>query len=179
MELSSGQRREYVYQVALDSYGGDPMHPDWAFAEPEQRRRKLYPVIEPLRAAFKIVEFSNLDDGVSLSFELTEKRGWFLRDSSEAHAVWTLWLSAAAPVALLVEGRSDVKDIRRDDVMSDESKSTYRSGQKIIDTIHAAGFSLLSAEDVEATVIFKAYQEGFPVTLFVMLFEEEEVPWWT
>jgi len=112
MELSNGQRREYVYQVALDSYGGDPMHPDWAFAEPEQRRRKLYPVIEPLRAAFKIVEFSNLDDGVSLSFELTEKRGGFLRDSSEAHAVWTLWLSAAAPVALLVEGRSDVKDIR-------------------------------------------------------------------
>jgi hypothetical protein len=63
--------------------------------------------------------------------------------------------------------------------MSDESKSTYRSGQRIIDTIHAAGFSLLSAEDVEATVIFKPYQEVFPVTLFVMLFEEEEVPWWT
>ncbi|WIY02430.1 hypothetical protein QRX60_00715 [Amycolatopsis mongoliensis] len=92
--------------------------------------------------------------------------------------VWSLWLSAVGPFALLARTPVD-GEIARSDVVVGVGPETPPEGARIITLLREAGVRLLSAEEVETTVVdFLPWDGRFPVSLFVVLFGDTDVPWW-
>ncbi|MEV7098892.1 hypothetical protein AB0M80_39290 [Amycolatopsis sp. NPDC051045] len=50
--------------------------------------------------------------------------------------------------------------------------------KRIIEMLREAGLTWLSAGEIEATVDFHPPDGRFPVSTFVLLFGESDVPWW-
>jgi len=175
MGLGSEDRLTEIYQFARHAYH-DLNDPDYGFFADGNRRKTLSAVINRLRQLVDVTDWSDYEDGVSLRSTLEEKRHWWQSKSTEP--IWTLWLSAVGPFGLLLETPVTSSELSRDDVVMTIDESESQLGRRITGILREEGVRLLAPADVEATVGFKPYHEVFPVTAFVMLFEEENVPWW-
>ncbi|MFT7866997.1 MULTISPECIES: hypothetical protein [Amycolatopsis] len=74
---------------------------------------------------------------------------------------------------------SDVgRELARADVVTGSSEDRSAEEKRIIELLRDAGLTLLSGEEVETTVGFHPPDGRFPVSTYVMLFGESDVPWW-
>lgn len=171
MALDMEKRLEEFLAHARSAYG-DLQNPDYGFFGDALEVRPWRPVVDRLREFMRVEDWTDREDGVSFTYELQVKR-------RRRHApVWSVWLSAVGPFALLGGGPPDI-ELRRADVVTKPRPDGHADEARIIQVLEEAGIQLLSAEEVEWTVNdFRPWDGRFPVSVFVLLFGESDVPWW-
>ena len=165
------KRLEEFLAHARSAYG-DLQNPDYGFFGDALEVRPWRPVVDRLREFMRVEDWTDREDDVSFSYELMVKQ------RRRRSFVWVLWLSAVGPFALLAGVPLDT-EVSRADVITEPRADGSPEETRIVQVLREAGIQLLSAEEVEWTVNdFRPWDGRFPVSVFVLLFGESDVPWW-
>ncbi|WP_326948315.1 hypothetical protein OG439_05850 [Amycolatopsis sp. NBC_01307] len=146
---------------------GDLRKPDYGFFQDALATRPWEPVMARLQEFLRVEDWTDREDDVSFSYVLTTGR---------RSPGWLLWLSAVGPFALLVYCPADDEIVRADVVV--EANPDRPSEMRVVAVLREAGVRLLSAGEIETTVDFRPMDGRFPVSLFVLVFGDTDVPWW-
>lgn len=126
-------------------------------------------VIDELKGIVNVEDWTDREDGVGISLELSARGG------GRGSGVWSLWLSAVGPYALLA---FSVGEIRREDVLVSPRPDASCEERRIIEVLREANFLMVSADDAERAVVeFCPEEKDFPSSTFLMIFGESGVPW--
>jgi len=168
MALGKEDRSEEFLEHARRAYG-DLQNPYYGFFSDALRDNRWKSLLDGLGEFLDVEDWTDSLD-VSVSYTLTpRRRRW---------SGWSLWLSAVGPYAFLAYGEDPDTPLTRADVVAGAGENRPAEEKRIIELLRAAGLTLLSAEEIEATVDFRPPDGRFPVSTFVMLFGESDVPWW-
>jgi hypothetical protein len=149
---------------------GDLQKPDYSFFSEALETLPWRPVIDQLRQFLRVEDWTDREDDVSFSY--------VLKPGHRARAAWLLWLSAVGPFALLTYGLADT-ELERGHVLTEPRAEGPAEEARIVQVLRDAGLQLLSAEEVESTVVdFRPWNGKFPASTFVLLFGDTDVPWW-
>lgn len=160
-------RTEPFLEHARRAYG-DLQNPYYGFFAEALNTRPWEPLVDRLRQFVRVEDWTDHVDDVSFSYVLDPRHG---------PGFWSLWLSAVGPFALLTYSLSE-QEILRSDVVTGVEPDRRTEETRIVTAIQDAGVRLLSAAEIETTVDFRPGDGRFPVSLFVMVFGETDVPWW-
>jgi len=148
---------------------GDLQKPDYGFFAEALRTRPCERLMSRFREFLRVEDWTDREDDVSFSYVLKVRRG---------SAGWLLWLSAVGPFAFLVYSPTD-DEIVRSDVVTGVRDGGFAEEARIVGLLQDEGFRLLSAIQIESMVNeFRPWDGRFPVSLFVVLFGDTDVPWW-
>jgi hypothetical protein len=147
---------------------GDLQNPDYGFFAEALTTEPWRPVVDQLRQFLRVEDWTDREDDVSFSYVLKTGR---------RSPAWSLWLSAVGPFALLVYIPGDADLVRADAVTKGRADRPPEEA-RIVGVLQEAGLQLLSAEEVEASVDFRPMDGRFPVSVFLLLFGDSDVPWW-
>ncbi len=167
MALGMEDRSEESLEHARRAYG-DLQNPYYGFFSDALRDNRWKPVLDGFREFLHVEDWTDPLD-VSVSYTLQPHR--------RSRSAWSLWLSAVGPYSLLTYSDAG-RELARADVVTGFGEDRPAEEKRIIELLRDAGLTLLSAEEVEATVDFHPPDGRFPVSAFVMLFGESDVPWW-
>jgi len=148
----------------------DVRNPHYGFFADVQEANPWKSLLNGFGEFLDVEEWTDRSDDVSFSYVLTPHR--------RSRSFWLLWLSAVGPYALLAYGEGPDTPLARADVVTGCGENRPAEEDRVIDLLRDAGLTLLSAEEIEATVDFRPPDGRFPVSTFVMLFGESDVPWW-
>jgi hypothetical protein len=157
-----------IVEYARNAYK-DLGDPDYHFFAAALARDPWQGLTNELSAFVKVEDWTDRDNGVGFSYVLVDRH--------DKSASWSLWLSAVGPFAFLCVNPAH-GELRRQDVLVSPIGSTNSVERQIIGAIGASGARLLDAEAVETSVDFAASDGRFPTSVFVLLFGEDDVPWW-
>ncbi|PRX44432.1 hypothetical protein B0I32_15119 [Nonomuraea fuscirosea] len=146
---------------------GDLRKPDYLFFRHAQENNPWAGLLKSLSARFKLEDWSDWEDGVGFSYAV--------RGRADSKRSWSLWLSAVGPYAFLCANVAET--LRRQDVIT-SADVTDPDPAELVRELHAAGATLLTADEIETTVDFTSFEGKYPASTFVLLFGEEDVPWW-
>ncbi|MGW4062826.1 hypothetical protein ACWEGE_31400 [Amycolatopsis sp. NPDC004747] len=168
MALGMEDRSEEFLEHARRAYG-DLQNPYYGFFSDALRDNRWKPLLDGFREFLDVEDWTDPLD-VSVSYTLQPHR--------RSRSGWSLWLSAVGPYAFLAYGDAPDTPLARADVVTGADENRPLEEKRIIELLREAGLTLLSAEEVEATVDFHPPDGRFPVSTFAMLFGESDVPWW-
>ncbi|WP_328614436.1 hypothetical protein OHS18_41250 [Amycolatopsis sp. NBC_00355] len=169
MALGREDRSEEFLEHARRAYG-DLRNPYYGFFADAQENNPWKSLLRGFGEFLDVEEWTDRTDDVSFSYVLSPHR--------RSRSGWLLWLSAVGPYAFLAYGDDPDTPLARDDVVTDFGEDRPAEEKRIIELLRNAGLTLLSAEEIEMTVDFHPPDGSFPVSAFVMLFSESDVPWW-
>lgn len=169
MALGKEDRSEEFLEHARRAYG-DLRNPYYGFFADAQGNNPWKPLLRGFGEFLDVEEWTDRTDDVSFSYVLTPHR--------RSRSSWSLWLSAVGPYALLAYSEDPDTPLARADVVTGSGEDRHAEEKRIIEMLRDAGLTLLSAEEIEMTVDFHPPDGRFPVSTFVMLFGESDVPWW-
>ncbi|WP_410586215.1 hypothetical protein [Amycolatopsis sp. lyj-23] len=149
---------------------GDLRNPYYGFFADAQENDPWKSLLRRFAEFLSVEEWTDRTDDVSFSYVLTPHR--------RSRSAWLLWLSAVGPYAFLAYGEDPDTPLARADVVTGSAENRPAEENRIIEMLREAGLTLLSAEEIEATVDFHPPDGRFPVSTFVLLFGESDVPWW-
>lgn len=170
--------KEEVITYARQAYG-DLLKPDYSFFSEAWEQQPWRPVVDELRQFLRVEDWTNGNDDVSFSYVLQPPRRFsLLRRERRPAMAWTVWLSAVGPFALFAGGPADT-ELVREEVIVEPRPDGPAEEARVVEILKKAGVKLLSAEDVEQTVVeFRPWDGRFPASVFVVLFSDTDVPWW-
>ncbi|MEV1118193.1 hypothetical protein AB0I91_24280 [Actinosynnema sp. NPDC049800] len=155
-----------VLRYARAAYG-DLGKPDYSFFQRARENNPWAGLLKSLSARFKLEDWTDWEDGVGFSYTV--------RSRADSNRSWSLWLSAVGPYALLCANVAET--LRRQDVITFADEADPDPAD-LVRELHAASLTLLTADEVETTVDFTSFEGKYPASTFVLLFGEEDVPWW-
>lgn len=169
---------EEVITYARQAYG-DLLKPDYKFFAEALEAQPWRALVEELRQFLRVSDETDYEDGVSFCYALEPPRRFsLLRREPRPAKVWTVWLSAVGPFALFAGGPPYV-DLVREEVIVEPRPDGPPEEAQVVEILKEAGFKLLSANDIEQTVVeFRPWDGRFPASVFVVLFGDTDVPWW-
>lgn len=158
---------------------GDLHKPNYSFFSEAWERQPWKPVIDELRQFLRVEDWTNGNDDVSFSYVLQPPRRFsVLRRERRPALAWSLWLSAVGPFALFAGGPADI-ELHREEVIVEPRADGPAEEARVVEILKKAGLKLLSADDIEQTVVeFRPWDGRFPASVFVVLFSDTDVPWW-
>ncbi|MFJ1767360.1 hypothetical protein ACIOD2_44000 [Amycolatopsis sp. NPDC088138] len=168
MALGTDDRSEEFLEHARRAYG-DLRNPYYGFFADALGNNPWKSLLNGFREFLVVEDWTDPLD-VSFSYVLNSHR--------RSRSGWLLWLSGVGPYALLAYGGDPDTTLARADVVTDFGEDRPAEERRIIEMLREAGLTLLSAEEIEATVDFHPPDGRFPVSTFTMLFGESDVPWW-
>lgn len=170
--------KEEVTRYARQAYG-DLHKPDYSFFSTALEEQPWRALADELRQFLRISDETDYEDGVSFCYALEPPRRFsLLRREPRLAKVWTLWLSAVGPFALFAGGPPYTELVREGVIVEPRPDGPIEEA-RVIEILKDAGLKLLSAEDIEQTVVeFRPWDGRFPASVFVVLFGDTDVPWW-
>jgi hypothetical protein len=165
--IPEGRSEEFL-EHARRAYG-DLRNPYYGFFADALNDNPWKPLLRGFEEFLKVEDWTDRTDDVSFSYVLEPRR--------RSRSVWSLWLSAVGPYSFLTYSDAG-NELARADVVTGLGQGRPAEEARIIGMLRAAGLTLLSAEEIEMTVDFHPPDGRFPVSAFVLLFGESDVPWW-